>query len=293
MSPRHSVLITGASSGFGHLAALTLAERGHRVYASMRDLAGRNADASARLLEQASQKGWDLHTVELDVTDDASIAAAVERVLDLGDLDVVINNAGAASSGLLESFTAEQVESVFRINALGAIRVNRAVLPHLRSRGEGLLVHVTSGSGRMVLPYFGPYTAAKFALEAIAETYRYELRPLGIDSVIVEPAAYATELGANALRAEDASYVAEYGETGTRLQSILTALSGTPESVGGPGPQEVVDAIVTLVETEQGHRPLRTAVGATVEPLLNHINQAAADKQRDALTLMGLADLTG
>ncbi|MEU6084222.1 SDR family oxidoreductase [Streptomyces sp. NPDC047108] len=292
MPSRHSVLITGASSGFGHLTALALAERGHRVYASMRELTGRNAGASAQLLEQASQKGWDLHTVELDVTDDASIAAAVERVLDLGDLDVVINNAGATSSGLLESFTAEQVESVLRLNALGAIRVNRAVLPHMRSRGDGLLVHVTSGSGRLILPYFGPYTAAKFALEAIAETYRYELRPLGIDSVIVEPAAYATELGNNALRADDDAHVDAYGETGTRLRSVLTALSGTPESVGGPGPQEVVDAIVTLVETEQGRRPLRTAVGATVEPLLNRINQAAADTQRDALTLMGLADLT-
>ena len=133
----------------------------------------------------------------MDVTNDASVNHAVQQTLDrAGRIDVVINNAGIAAQGITEAYTVEQFQQLLLldVNLLGVARVNRAVLPAMRRQHTGLLIHVSSGIGRIVIPECAAYAASKFALEALADGYRFELAPLGIDSVIVEPGIHRTPI---------------------------------------------------------------------------------------------------
>jgi NADP-dependent 3-hydroxy acid dehydrogenase YdfG len=182
------ILITGSSTGFGRNAAETLAERGYTVFATMRDSSGRNASTSEALRSLAGRKGWNLEVLDMDVTNENSVNWAVQQALDrAGHIDVVINNAGVVTLGVTEAYTVEQYQQVFDVNVLGVVRVNRAVLPAMRRRRNGLLIHVSSGAGRAVVPFSAVYCASKFALEAVADAYRFELSAFGIDSVLVEP----------------------------------------------------------------------------------------------------------
>ena len=163
------VLITGASSGFGRLIAETLARKQYRVFATMRDIEGRNAAAARELRALAESESLHLDVCELDVTDEGSVERAVAVVIgQAGGIDVLVNNAAYGVLGLTESFTTEQAQRVFDTNFLGIVRTNRAVLPHMRRKGSGLLLYVSSGAGRIVIPCMGLYTASKFALEAFA-----------------------------------------------------------------------------------------------------------------------------
>ena len=141
------ILVTGSSSGFGRLTAEALARAGHTVYASMRDIAGRNAANVRQLSELSTREGIDLRPLELDVQSDISVDAAIETVIsDAGKLDVVVHNAGHMMFGPAEAFTPEQFAQQYDVNVLGTQRVNRAILPHMRSRREGLLVWISSSS---------------------------------------------------------------------------------------------------------------------------------------------------
>jgi len=195
MSASKVVVITGASSGFGRLTAEFLARQGHQVFATMRELAGRNAKAAEALRELGRREGLKLQAAELDVTRDASVESCVRQVLaEAGRIDVLVNNAGFGYGGLQESFTSEQAQRIFDTNVVGAHRTIRAVLPQMHRQREGLLVQVSSGVGRVVLPGMGLYCASKFALEALSECYRYELAGSGIDVVCVQPGASIREV---------------------------------------------------------------------------------------------------
>ncbi|MGA2765748.1 MAG: SDR family NAD(P)-dependent oxidoreductase [Spirochaetia bacterium] len=181
------VLITGCSSGFGRAAAEVLARKGFRVYAGMRETAGRNADAASKLHDLNSESRF-LRVVDLDVSSDASVEAAVHKTpQEAGKIDVLVNNAGLFMVGPMEAFTLEQWKMAFETNFLGAARMNRAVLPSMRRGGNGLLIHISSVAGRLASPADGVYCASKHALGVIAEVYRYELAPFGVDSVLIEP----------------------------------------------------------------------------------------------------------
>src|SRR5690348_8524309 len=158
---KNVILITGASSGFGALAARALARAGHTVYASMRDTAGRNAPRVTEAKQYAAEHGADLRTVELDVGSQASADAAVNTIIaENGRLDVVVHNAGHMVFGPAEGFTPEQLAQLYDVNVLGTQRVNRAALPQLRKQGKGLVVWVSSTSTRGgTPPYLGPYFA--------------------------------------------------------------------------------------------------------------------------------------
>ncbi len=144
-STKLNVLVTGSSSGFGKLIAQTLAKGGYRVFASMRGVNGKNAAAAHRLREWAASHNVSLEVVELDVTDQASVDKAIGTILkQAGHLDVVVNNAGTGNVGVLEGFTLKQTQTIFDINAFGALRVDKAVLPSMRARQSGLLIHVSS-----------------------------------------------------------------------------------------------------------------------------------------------------
>jgi NAD(P)-dependent dehydrogenase (short-subunit alcohol dehydrogenase family) len=189
------ILITGASSGFGRLTAEALAKAGHTVYASMRDVAGRNAKNAAEMAEMAemsSRDGVDLRAVELDVQSEPSTNAAVEKIIaESGRIDVVVHNAGHMMFGPAEAFTPEQFAQQYDVNVLGTQRVNRAVLPHMRAAKQGLLVWVSSSSSAGgTPPYLSPHFAAKAAMDALAVQYARELTGWGIETSIVVPGAF-------------------------------------------------------------------------------------------------------
>jgi NAD(P)-dependent dehydrogenase (short-subunit alcohol dehydrogenase family) len=282
------VLVTGTSSGFGRLTAQTLARRGHRVFASMRDIRGKNAAAADGLGQLARQEKLPLEVVELDVRDEASVEAAVAGVIAAaGRIDVVVNNAGVGCLGITEAFTPAQVQALFDTNVFGVVRLNRAVLLHMRRQGAGLLVHVTSAAGRILFPLLGPYCATKFALEALAEAYHHDLALLGIDSVIVEPGVYPTDVGKNGMPPADRPRLDEYGEArqkGARLVEAFGNYLGRPDA---PQAQEVADVIAELVALPAGRRPLRTLVGPDARRL-ERLNEAVAQAQRDMLSWLGM-----
>jgi NAD(P)-dependent dehydrogenase (short-subunit alcohol dehydrogenase family) len=290
MGPQQVVLVTGSSSGFGLLTAQTLARKGCRVFASMRGTQGKNARARDEALALARDEGLALEVVEMDVADDSSVEGAVAHVVArAGRLDVAVNNAGVGSVGLTETFTPRQVRTLFETNVLGAHRVNRAVLPHMRRQGAGLLVHVTSVAGRVLVPFLGPYCATKFALEALAESYHHELAPLGIDCVIVEPGAFGTNVGTNALAPEDGRRADEYPGAGATLERVGQAFGAYLGRPDAPDPQQVADVIAGLVALPAGKRPLRTLVGPDAEKA-ESLNRTAELAQREVLIPLGLAD---
>jgi len=286
MADSNVVLVTGASTGFGRLISVTLARRGYTVFASMRDLTGRNRSRAVELEELGRNESLRLRAVELDVTSDTSVQQAVEQVVrEAGRIDTVVNNAGVAYWGLLETFTVEQAKQIFETNFFGPLRVNRAVLPHMRQRRSGLLIHISSIAGRLVLPSMALYCATKFALEAMAETLRYEVSQLGIDSLIVEPGEYPTAIFGNAAEAADQARAVDYGAVAEMPRKILEGLASNNNDV-----QEVADRVVELIEMPAGSRPIRSLVG-TFAQQCQPLNDLALQFQTGALQAFGLSDL--
>ena len=288
-----SVLITGTSSGFGRLTAETLARQGHRVYAGMRAVDSRNATAAGELSALADKDGLSLRVVPLDVGDPGLIDEAVATVVsDAGRLDVLVNNVGIGSWGIAEGYDLEQVQQILEANFLTSVRTIRGVLPQMRQQGDGLLVQVSSAMGRFVMPYMTMYSAAKHAVEALAEGYRYELAPLGIDSVIVEPGSFPTAGSLTKLIAPgDAARVRDYGAVAERGQQMYAANGERNSGPDAPDPQLVADAISALIAMPIGHRPLRTTVGPPPAPQAAQINEVAAQVQEQTLRYMGLTDM--
>ena len=288
------VFITGTSTGFGRDTAERLARRGDHVFATMRDVLGRNAAHREALERFASQEGLRLRVLELDVTDQKSVDTAIAAALEeAGDLDVVINNAGVAAIGVTEAFTPDQFKQIFDVNLYGVVRVNRAVLPAMRRRRGGLLVHVSSGAGRVTIPAVAAYCASKYALEALADAYRYELLPFGVDSVLVEPGVYRTGIHDRWISPADATRIAEYGSAGEfaqRVDGVFQAIVGAPDA---PGSDEVVDALVALIDMAREQRPFRTVVSAPIQQLLGPYN-ATADALRPVVAqIFNVPELAG
>ena len=249
------ILITGASSGFGKLMTASLVAKGNTVFASMRGINGKNKGVADDL------KSAGAHIVELDVTHDESVASAARAVLkQVERLDVLVNNAGVGVIGLQETFTPEDWRHIFDINVFGVQRVVRAFLPHMRQKRKGLLVFVTSLLGRFTLPFYGPYNASKWALEALAENYRSELSGFGIESCLVEPGGFPTAFHANLVKPGDPNRDAGYGDFADAPMASFThfqeALKANPEQ----HPQLVADAVAGLIATPTGKRKFRTIV---------------------------------
>jgi NAD(P)-dependent dehydrogenase (short-subunit alcohol dehydrogenase family) len=270
------VLLTGTSTGFGRDTAERLARRGDHVFATMRDVEGRNAEHREALERLATREGLRLRVLALDVTDQASVDSAVaEALAEAGGLDVVINNAGIAAIGVTEAFTPEQFDQIFAVNVGGVVRVNRAVLPSMRQQRSGLLVHVSSAAGRVTVPALAAYCASKYALEALADAYRYELVPFGVDSVLVEPGVYRTGIHDRFMDPADAARLADYGgaaEFAERVNGVFQAIVGAPDALGSG---EVVEALVALIDMAPRDRPFRTIVSAPIQQLLDAYNASA------------------
>ena len=284
MNSKHVVLITGSSTGFGRLFAEPLARKGHTVFATMRDPGGRNAKNGSEIRTLAEKDSLPIYVLELDVTDDASVERAVDAaVAKAGRIDVAINNAGYVVSGLAEAVTPEQAQRLMDTNFLGAVRVNRAVLPHMRRQHSGVLIHVSSGAGRVVLPSFGFYCASKFALEALAESYRYELAAQGIESVILEPGQYETPIFGNIVTGADEARTNTYGAVKEIPAKVNAALSSTSGNA-----QEVADAVLRIIETPAGEKQLRYFVSPQNFGV-DEINALSKQVQANVLEAFGLA----
>ncbi|HEX4291420.1 MAG TPA: SDR family oxidoreductase [Trebonia sp.] len=292
-TPQKIIIVTGASSGFGRMAVEQLGKAGHVVYAAMRDIDGHNQQAAADLVGQADNGGPDLHPVELDVTDEDSVDAAIASVIaKAGRIDVIVHNAGHMVLGPAEAFTTAQYASVYDVNVLGAQRVNRAALPYLRAQRSGLLLWVGSTSTRGgTPPFLAPYFAAKAAMDALAVSYASELIRFGIDTTIVVPGSFTrgTNHFAHAGKPYDtgraSAYDEEYGQLMTQVQPKLGALAPADAD-----PQEVARVIAEVVETPAGQRPLRVHVDPANDG--SEIVSAVADRIRaDFFHRIGLDSL--
>jgi len=289
-----NVLITGASTGFGRDAAERLARHGHHVFATMRGIDRRNAAHRDALERLGKEEGLNLRVLELDVTDDKSVQRAVDQALDeAGHLDVVINNAGLAGVGVSEGYTPEQFQKLFDVNVIGVVRVNRAVLPSMRARRSGLLIHISSGAGRVTVPAMAAYCASKFAMEAIADAFRFELSPFGIDSVLVEPGIYRTPLFDRNITPADTERVASYGETANYADRVWGVFMSAINAPGAPGSEEVAEALVRLVEMDASERPFRTVVSAPIEQLLASYNASAEALRPVVAQIFNVPELAG
>ena len=280
-----TILITGASSGFGRDIAETLAAQGHRVFAGVREIGGRNAEVSAQLKAKGATP------VGLDVTEDASVDAAVRQVLGAsGDqLDVLVNNAGIASAGVSESFTPDQVRDLFEVNVFGVQRLLRAALPTFRKQGSGLVITIGSILGRVTFPFFGLYGASKFALEGMIDSYAYELSQFGVEFVLVQPSAYPTNMYASVQRPADAGRAGEYGEIGAIPGKMFETFMGMFNGPNAPNPHDVGEAVAKLMATPAGERPDRVVVGTAFGA--DAANAAFAPIQQQVVDGLGLRSL--
>ena len=279
-----TILITGASTGFGRDTAETLARAGHTVFASMRNPQAQNREHA----EALRKKGIEI--VELDVSNDTSVEHAVKEVLDRARrLDVLVNNAGIASAGVTEAFTPDQAKVVLNTNVVGVLRTSRAVLPAMRRQGDGLIINISSILGRVTFPFFGIYGASKFAVEALTDSLRYEVSQLGVDVVLLQPSAFPTPMYTSIQQPADTDRATAYGPVGEIPGAMFQHFMTTFQAANAPNPHQVAEAIAKLVAQSKGSRPARTVVGATFGSDI--VNEQTAPVQAHVLEALGLGHL--
>ncbi|MBO3661924.1 SDR family oxidoreductase [Microbacterium stercoris] len=293
MSTQNIVLITGASSGFGALTARAIARSGDVVYAGMRETNGRNAPAVQAAADWATEHRADLRAIELDVNDVASVETAVRQILaEHGRIDVLVHNAGHMVVGPAEAFTPEQLAELYDVNVLSTQRVNRAVLPGMRERGEGLVVWVGSSSTRGgTPPYLAPYFAAKAGMDALAVSYAAELARWGVETSIIVPGSFTrgTNHFAHSGRPADADVEAAYE---TRYAGLMEQVA-TKLAALAPADADasmVSDEIARVVALPRGERPFRVHIDPADDG--SEAVSSVADRVRgEFLTRVGLDDL--
>jgi NAD(P)-dependent dehydrogenase (short-subunit alcohol dehydrogenase family) len=267
------ILITGASGGFGKLTVKTLLTKGHQVTATMRDINGKNKNVAAELRNAGAK------IIELDVTNESSVDSGVkEAIAEMAGLDVLLNNAGVGTIGMHEFFTTEDYKRLFDVNVFGVQRMNRAVAPYFREKRKGLIVYTSTLLARISLPFYGPYQASKWALEAMAENYRVELSTFGIENCIVEPGGYPTTFMENLLKPTDNSQMSSYGDFVKFPEQMFSNFENVLKNNPQQEPQRVADAFAELIEKPYGEKPFRTTVdfigmGDNVQKYNEHLEQ--------------------
>jgi short-subunit dehydrogenase len=247
------VLVTGASSGIGQALAITLMEKGYKVY-------GTSRKANYEQLAASKLGSGFLQMIPLDVCSEASIKSAVDYILSKeGFIDIVVNNAGSGIAGSVEDTSTEEALSQFDANFFGVHRVCRAVLPMMRERKQGLIINISSVAGLISVPYQSMYSASKYAIEAMTEALRLEVKPFGIKVSMVEPGD--TKTGFTAKRQYvKASSSSAYTET--FMKSIKTM---EKDEQNGPPPKVVVDAILKVINAK--NPPVRIVAGLSYKIL--------------------------
>jgi NAD(P)-dependent dehydrogenase (short-subunit alcohol dehydrogenase family) len=246
-------IVTGASSGIGEATSRRLRALGYEVYA-----VARRVERMTPLTEA------DIHTVRADVTDDASLAALVQHVMaESGRIDVLVNNAGYGSYGAVEDVPLTEARRQFEVNVFGLARLSQLVLPHMRAQGSGRIINVSSMGGKIYEPLGGWYHATKFAVEGLSDSMRMELRPLGIDVVVIEPGAIATEWAA--IAGEHLLDTSGHGAYGEQARQMATFFTADPAGAAST-PSVVADAVANAVTARRPRT--RDVVGRGARPIL-------------------------
>jgi NAD(P)-dependent dehydrogenase (short-subunit alcohol dehydrogenase family) len=283
------ILITGCSTGFGFAASQYLAGKGHEVYASMRNTSGKNAAAAEALRNFDAGGTGSIQVLDVDVTSDESVENAVAG---LPAMDVLINNAGLGYGGAIEAFTSKQCLDQLDVNIVGTLRMSKAVLPGMRKQNSGLIIQVSSIAGRGAFPGFGVYHASKWGLEGLSESMRYELAPLGIDVVMVEPGPFETNFFGNVETPTDVEIASAYQHVNGFLEGFEQNVKGAFEDANAPTDPGVVSEIFErLIETPAGERPLRTIAGLDFG--FQQLNDAVEPFRKASLASMGLEEMDG
>jgi NAD(P)-dependent dehydrogenase (short-subunit alcohol dehydrogenase family) len=252
-----TILITGCSTGIGLATARHLASRGDRVYAT-----ARRPDASPELVA-ARAGGAAIRTLPLDVTDDASVSAAVRAVLDAeGRIDVLVNNAGIGAFGTFEFVDEAVARATFETNFWGVMRVTRAVLPAMRAQRSGVIVNISSVAGRIASGAMGVYPASKFALEAASEALAREVYPLGIRVAIIEPGFVVTPILDKALGTLTLNADSPYADVERRVYGMFM----NAKAVGDP-PESTATVIAEAIDAKEYR--LRYPTGESARAVLN------------------------
>ncbi|WP_181806799.1 SDR family oxidoreductase [Streptomyces shenzhenensis] len=287
------VVITGASSGFGALTARALADAGHTVYAGMRQTTGRNAPQVQAAADYAHEHDVDLRSIELDVNSQDSVDTAIARIEAAhGRIDVLIHNAGHMVTGPAEAFTPDQLAELYNVNVLSTQRVNRAALPGMRRRGQGLVVWVSSTSVKGgTPPYLAPYFAAKAGMDSLAVSYAGELARWGVETSIIVPGSFTsgTNHFAHSGRPEDTTVEAEYE---TRYAGLMDQVAAklaalAPESASA---SLVSDEIARVIALPAGERPFRVHIDPADDGS-EEVSEVADRIRREFLSRIDLADL--
>jgi len=250
-------VVTGASSGFGMLTALELAKNGYEVIATMRD-----QKRNTTLLSEANSSGIaDNITIhELDVTSAESVSLFKELVGRVGQVDVLVNNAGFAGAGFVEEIPIDEYRSQFETNVFGAIAVTQAVLPIMRKKSKGKIINVSSISGRVGFPGLSPYVSSKYALEGWSESLRLEVKSFGIDVILVEPGSFQTNIWTSGKKVTENSLKKEspYYEMMRKLEDHIESGSSKFED-----PKDVARLITAIALKKK--TTLRYAIGRGVK----------------------------
>ncbi|WP_116788763.1 SDR family oxidoreductase [Flavobacterium psychrotrophum] len=271
-----TIFITGTSSGFGKLTAITLANAGHSVIAGMRNTATKNAAAAQELSSIAN-----IEVVDIDITDDVSVTTAFEKTLaKYGKIDVLVNNAAVSGFGLLEGYSIEQVRKMFEVNVYGVLRTYQAVLPSMRREKSGLIINITTGASGHTLPFMVPYISSKLVVESITEGLQDELSDYGIENVSIQPGVYPTEMNngsKSGINADKEDIITDYGtDAANKFNALGAALFGKMAEFD-MNPQTIADGILELVAMKKGERPLRFPLDAIAQGTDKEFIQARAD----------------
>jgi NAD(P)-dependent dehydrogenase (short-subunit alcohol dehydrogenase family) len=267
--PKKIALVTGGSSGIGARTATALQAAGFRVYA-----AARRTDAMADL--QAAG----IATMSLDVTDHASVTAAVNRIIDTdGRIDALVNNAGYGSFGALEDTPLAEAQAQFDVNVFGLARLTQLVLPHMRRQRSGVIVNVSSMGGRLATPMGCWYHASKYAVEGLSDALRLEAEPWGVRVVLVEPGSIQTEWGA--IAGDNLVAMSGSGPYGPQASAVAHRLRASSEpGASMTSPPDVIAKAITRACTAR-HPKTRYVVGAGARPLIT-LRQLLPDRTFDA-----------
>lgn len=243
------IIVTGATSGFGKAAALYLAGIGYKVYGF-----GRSVDATRE------EAGGNLVMMKMDVNDSVSVNGAVDAVIAAeGRVDVLLSAAGLGFGGSIEDASVAEAKDIFETNFFGLMRVNKAVLPHMRTQKSGLIILVSSIGGLIGLPFQGIYSATKFATEGMAEAMSMEVRPFGIDVVVVEPGDFATGFTANRVKA----VATISGETAYKAAYERAMKNIEKDETSGYKPDVFAAAISRIIRARR--RKLRYLIGSPLQ----------------------------
>ena len=249
----------------------------------MRDTKGRNAEKARALAQQVN-----IEVLDMEVTNGKSVSDAVATIIEKeGRLDVVVNNAGVVTVGIAETYTDNDLDKVMDVNVKGPWRLIRAALPQMRKQGEGLIINISSAAGRFPVPFQSVYNSTKFAVEGLTESLHYEVKPLGVDVVMIQPGAFPTEIFAKIMTGSDATVIAGYGDLARIPEQMGIGIGQMFEALK-PNPQLVADAIVLLINTPAGKRPLRTVVDPVTGSIIEMANEQVKEQYGHFLSAYGM-----